>query len=45
MIPAMILLVGIVLLANLPIHHKRELDIQSAIQEKHTHPVLNKCSD
>jgi Na+/melibiose symporter-like transporter len=34
-IPAMILLVGIVLLANLPITHRHELDIQAAIAERH----------
>jgi GPH family glycoside/pentoside/hexuronide:cation symporter len=34
-IPAVILLVGIILLAKFPINHKRELDIQTAIEEKH----------
>ena len=35
LIPAVILLVGIILLATLPINHKRELEIQAAIEEKH----------
>jgi Na+/melibiose symporter-like transporter len=35
LIPAVILLVGIILLAMLPINHKRELEIQAAIEEKH----------
>jgi GPH family glycoside/pentoside/hexuronide:cation symporter len=35
LIPAAILLVGIILLARLPIHHQRELEIQAAIEEKH----------
>lgn len=35
LIPAAILLVGIILLAMLPINHKRELEIQAAIEEKH----------
>jgi len=34
-IPAAILLVGIVLLAMLPMNRKRELEIQAAIEEKH----------
>ena len=34
-IPALILLVGIILLARFPIDHKRELEIQAAIEEKH----------
>jgi GPH family glycoside/pentoside/hexuronide:cation symporter len=34
-IPAAILLVGIVLLILLPINHKRELEIQATIEEKH----------
>ena len=35
LIPAAILLIGILLLAKLPIDHKRELEIQAAIEEKH----------
>jgi len=35
-IPAAILLVGIVLLAMLPMNRKRELEIQAAIEEKHS---------
>jgi Na+/melibiose symporter-like transporter len=39
-IPAVILLVGIFLLILVPINHKRELEIQAAIEEKHGgHPV------
>ena len=34
-IPAAILLVGIGLLILLPLNHKRELEIQAAIEEKH----------
>jgi GPH family glycoside/pentoside/hexuronide:cation symporter len=34
-IPAVILLVGILLLIRLPINHKKELEIQAAIEEKH----------
>jgi glycoside/pentoside/hexuronide:cation symporter, GPH family len=34
-IPAVILLVGIILLSQLPINHKRELEIQAAIEAKH----------
>jgi len=34
-IPAMILMIGIILLAMVPINHKRELEIQAAIEEKH----------
>ena len=35
-IPAAILLIGIGLLILLPINHKQELDIQAAIEEKHS---------
>ena len=35
LIPAAILLVGVILLAKLPINHKRELEIQAAIEAKH----------
>ena len=35
LIPAVILLIGIILLANFPINHQRELEIQTAIEEKH----------
>jgi len=35
-IPAIILLVGILLLILLPINHKQELEIQAAIKEKHS---------
>jgi len=35
LIPALILLVGIILLALLPLNHKRELEIQAAIEAKH----------
>jgi len=34
-IPAVILLIGIVLLILLPINHKKELEIQAAVEEKH----------
>jgi len=34
-IPAIILLVGVLLLILLPINHKKELEIQAAIEEKH----------
>ena len=34
-IPAVILMIGIILLAMVPINHKRELEIQAAIEEKH----------
>jgi GPH family glycoside/pentoside/hexuronide:cation symporter len=34
-IPALILIVGIILLALVPINHKRELEIQAAIESKH----------
>ena len=46
-IPAIILLVGIILLAKFPIDHKRELEIQAAIEEKHgqkTDPALDAAS-
>jgi GPH family glycoside/pentoside/hexuronide:cation symporter len=33
--PAVILIIGIILLAMVPINHKRELEIQAAIEEKH----------
>jgi GPH family glycoside/pentoside/hexuronide:cation symporter len=36
LIPAVILLAGIILLSMLPINHKRELEIQTAIEEKHS---------
>jgi Na+/melibiose symporter-like transporter len=39
LIPALILLVGIVLLAKLPIDHQREREIQTVIQEKHSKPT------
>ena len=35
-IPAVILLIGIILLAMVPINHKRELEIQAAIEAKHS---------
>ena len=35
LIPAIILLVGIILLSQLPLSHKRELEIEAAIEEKH----------
>jgi len=35
LIPALILLVGIFLLAKLPLDHKREREIQMAIEAKH----------
>ena len=35
LIPAVILLIGIILLILLPINHKKELEIQAAIEEKH----------
>jgi Na+/melibiose symporter-like transporter len=34
-IPAVILLIGIFLLILMPINHKRELEIQAAIEAKH----------
>jgi GPH family glycoside/pentoside/hexuronide:cation symporter len=37
LIPALILIVGIVLLALVPINHQRERAIQAAIEEKHGH--------
>ena len=35
LIPAVILLIGIILLILMPINHKKELEIQAAIEEKH----------
>jgi GPH family glycoside/pentoside/hexuronide:cation symporter len=35
-IPAVILIIGIILLAMVPINHKRELEIQAAIEAKHS---------
>ena len=35
LIPAVILVIGIILLALVPINHKRELEIQATIEEKH----------
>jgi GPH family glycoside/pentoside/hexuronide:cation symporter len=35
LIPAVILLIGILLLILLPLNHKKELEIQAAIEEKH----------
>jgi len=35
LIPALILIIGILLLALVPINHKRELEIQAAIEAKH----------
>ena len=35
LIPAVILLTGIFLMAKFPINHKRELEIQAAIEAKH----------
>ena len=35
LIPAVILIIGIILLAMVPINHKRELEIQAAIEAKH----------
>jgi len=35
LIPAVIIIIGIILLAMVPINHKRELEIQAAIEEKH----------
>jgi glycoside/pentoside/hexuronide:cation symporter, GPH family len=37
LIPAVILIIGIILLAMVPINHKRELEIQAAIEAKHDH--------
>jgi Na+/melibiose symporter-like transporter len=34
-IPAVIIIIGIILLAMVPINHKRELEIQAAIEAKH----------
>jgi len=40
-IPAVILLIGIILLVMVPINHQRELEIQAAIEEKHSsHPDI-----
>lgn len=36
LIPALILLVGILLLSRFPIHHQRELEIQTAIEAQHS---------
>jgi GPH family glycoside/pentoside/hexuronide:cation symporter len=39
-IPAVIIIIGIILLAMVPINHKRELEIQAAIEAKHSlHPA------
>jgi len=35
LIPAVILIIGVILLAMVPINHKRELEIQAAIEAKH----------
>jgi len=35
LIPAVIIIIGIILLAMVPINHKRELEIQEAIEAKH----------
>ena len=35
LIPAVIIIIGIILLAMVPINHKRELEIQAAIEAKH----------
>lgn len=41
LIPAVIIIIGIILLAMVPINHKRELEIQAAIEAKHgNHPEL-----
>lgn len=37
LIPAVIIIIGIILLAMVPINHKRELEIQTAIEAKHGH--------
>jgi Na+/melibiose symporter-like transporter len=37
LIPAVIIIIGIILLAMVPINHKRELEIQAAIEAKHGH--------
>ena len=40
LIPALIIIIGIILLAMVPINHKRELEIQAAIEAKHgSHPA------
>jgi len=40
LIPAVIIIIGIILLAMVPINHKRELEIQAAIEAKHgSHPA------
>jgi len=35
LIPAVIIIIGIILLAMVPLNHKRELEIQKAMEEKH----------
>lgn len=44
LIPALILIIGIVLLAMVPINHKRELEIQAAIEVKHGKKLENGAS-
>ena len=41
LIPAVIIIIGIILLAMLPINHKRELEIQAAIEAKHGKQVVD----
>ena len=41
LIPAVILIVGIILLALVPLNHKRELEIQAAIEAKHGKQVVD----
>ena len=41
LIPAVILIIGVILLAMVPINHKRELEIQVAIEAKHGKQVVD----
>jgi GPH family glycoside/pentoside/hexuronide:cation symporter len=41
LIPALIIIIGIILLAMVPINHKRELEIQAAIEAKHGKQVVD----
>jgi Na+/melibiose symporter-like transporter len=41
LIPAVIIIIGIILLAMVPINHKRELEIQAAIEAKHGKQVVD----
>jgi GPH family glycoside/pentoside/hexuronide:cation symporter len=40
-IPAVIIIIGIILLAMVPLNHKRELEIQAAIEAKHGKQVVD----